>query len=174
MPKIWHAMLKSCLNLIYAGIGCAITLSPAVADISKQAGKDTCKYMYLGVDSVENDKACLAPNGTVFCGTNQRKCGLLGVDYTVWSDGEEEKRFGLGSIYHWEQSPDARILTGYRCGIQRGSASQCYDAVKTAIFKYSHQVENARKGSFREPNIKTHTWYGPTKRKYLFGGPNPK
>tara|TARA_B100000035_G_scaffold257307_1_gene227409 strand:- start:6185 stop:6688 length:504 start_codon:yes stop_codon:yes gene_type:complete len=167
-------MLKSCLNLIYAGIGCAITLSPAVADISKQAGKDTCKYMYLGVDSVENDKACLAPNGTVFCGTNQRKCGLLGVDYTVWSDGEEEKRFGLGSIYHWEQSPDARILTGYRCGIQRGSASQCYDAVKTAIFKYSHQVENARKGSFREPNIKTHTWYGPTKRKYLFGGPNPK
>ena len=24
----------------------------------------------------------------------------------------------------------------------------------------------------RKPNIKTHTWYGPTKRKYLFGGPD--
>ena len=123
------------LTWLFAGLALATTCSiEARADISKQAGKDTCKYMYLGDNDIYfyrsfNKKACLSSNGTVLCGDLLVKCGNLNIDYTSWDNN------GYGTIYHWKQSAGGRVLNGYRCNTRMGE-SGCSGAVGTAVFNY--------------------------------------
>ena len=112
----------------------------AKADISKQAGMDSCKFMYLGDNDIYfypsfNKKACLAQNGTVYCGDMLVKCGSLGLDYTSWDNN------GWGTIYHWKQSADGRVLNGYRCTTRVGEYG-CDGVVGTAVFNYSSRVNH--------------------------------
>jgi len=126
--------------------GASTFVLEANADISKQAGRDSCEYMYEGDNdwfpsnhiNALNQKACLAPNGTVYCGNWRDKCGKLGVDYKVRSYN------GSVTIFHWKQSSNGRVLKGYKCPARMGG-SECDDVISTAVFNYISPAEYSKK-----------------------------
>ena len=133
--------MRSGLFLLFAGWALATSCSlEAKADISKQAGMDSCKFMYLGDNDIifilhGTRKRVWLQMELFIVGICSFKCESLGLDYTSWDNN------GWGTIYHWKQSADGRVLNGYRCTTRVGEYG-CDGVVGTAVFNYSSRVNH--------------------------------
>lgn len=127
----------------------------AKADITKDLGKDFCVYQYRGdnpdfpgiLPSNFGTHACLAKNGTVFCGLEIR-CGVLNSDFYF------KRRNVSGGYYttilHFKQEKNnPNVLLGYACYSDQASyynKRECTGPIRIARFNYTQTYTNRKSG----------------------------